>query len=58
MPLVRGASGPDWTVYFDAVSGGQGHAMCVSLGAVIGIGILSCPAVPLLPRQAQAKAGH
>jgi hypothetical protein len=29
-----------------------------SLGAVIGIGSLSCLAVPLLPRQAQARAGH
>ena len=44
------------TIYFDALSGGQGHAMSVSLGAVIGIGVLSALAVPLLPRRAQA--GH
>ena len=44
------------TIYFDAVSGGQGHAMSVSLGAVIGIGVLSALAVPLLPRRAQAEA--
>jgi len=30
--------------------------MAVSLGAVIGIGVLSALAVPLLPRRAQA--GH
>ena len=46
------------TIYFDALSGGQGHAMSVSLGAVIGIGVLSALAVPLLPRKAQAEAGH
>ena len=46
------------TIYFDALSGGQGHAMSVSLGAVIGIGVLSALAVPLLPRRAQAGAGH
>jgi EmrB/QacA subfamily drug resistance transporter len=46
------------TIYFDALSGGQGHAMSVSLGAVIGIGVLSALAVPLLPRRAQAEAGH
>ena len=27
------------TIYFGALSGGQGHAMSVSLGAVIGIGV-------------------
>ena len=46
------------TIYFGALSGGQGHAMSVSLGAVIGIGVLSALAVPLLPRRAQAEAGH
>jgi EmrB/QacA subfamily drug resistance transporter len=46
------------TIYFDALSGGQAHAMSVSLGAVIGIGVLSALAVPLLPRRAQAGAGH
>ena len=46
------------TIYFGALSGGQGHAISVSLGAVIGIGVLSALAVPLLPRRAQAEAGH
>ena len=44
------------TIYFGALRGGQAHAMAVSLGAVIGIGVLSALAVPLLPRRAQA--GH
>ena len=44
------------TIYFGALRGGQTHAMTVSLGAVIGIGVLSAMAVPLLPRRAQA--GH
>ena len=44
------------TIYFGALRGGQAHAMVVSLGAVIGIGVLSALAVPLLPRRAQA--GH
>jgi EmrB/QacA subfamily drug resistance transporter len=44
------------TIYFGALRGGQAHAMAVSLGAVIGIGVLSAMAVPLLPRKAQA--GH
>ena len=44
------------TIYFGALRGGQAHAMAVSLGAVIGIGVLSAMAVPLLPRRAQA--GH
>jgi EmrB/QacA subfamily drug resistance transporter len=46
------------TIYFGALSRGQAHAMSVSLGAVIGIGIVSGLAVPLLPRKAQARAGH
>ena len=46
------------TIYFGALRGGQAHAMAVSLGAVIGIGVLSAMAVPLLPRKAQAGAGH
>ena len=46
------------TIYFGALSRGQAHAMSVSLGAVIGIGIVSGLAVPLLPRKAQAGAGH
>ncbi len=46
------------TVYFGALAGGQGHAMAVSLGVVIGIGVLGALAVPLLPRRAQAEAGH
>jgi hypothetical protein len=45
------------TIYFGALRGGQAHAMTVSLGAVIGIGVLSAMAVPLLPRRAQAGAG-
>ena len=43
------------TIYFDALAGGQGHAMTVSLLAVIGIGVLSALAIPLLPRQAQPQ---
>src|SRR3984885_14430395 len=46
------------TIYFDALSGGPAHAMSVSLAAVIGIGVVSGLAVPLLPRRAQAEAGH
>ena len=44
------------TIYFGALAGGQAHAMAVSLLAVIGIGVLSALAIPLLPRKAQA--GH
>jgi EmrB/QacA subfamily drug resistance transporter len=44
------------TIYFGALPGGQAHAIGVSLGAVIGIGVLGALAVPLLPRRAQP--GH
>jgi EmrB/QacA subfamily drug resistance transporter len=43
------------TIYFDALALGQRHAMSVSLLAVIGIGVLSALAVPLLPRKAQPQ---
>jgi MFS family permease len=46
------------TIYFDALSGGQAHAMAVSLAAVIGIGVVSGLAVPLLPRRGLDAAGH
>src|SRR6202042_1835348 len=46
------------TIYFGALVGGPAHAMSVSLAAVIGIGVVSGLAVPLLPRRAQAEAGH
>ena len=57
---LANATGPAiiTTIYFGALSGGQAHAMSVSLGAVIGIGIVRGLAVPLLPRKAQAGAGH
>jgi EmrB/QacA subfamily drug resistance transporter len=46
------------TIYFGALAGGQAHAMSASLVAVIAVGLLSCLAVPLLPRRAQPDAGH
>ena len=46
------------TVYFSAVTGGQAHAMGVSLIAVLVIGIASCLAVPLLPCKPQPYAAH
>jgi EmrB/QacA subfamily drug resistance transporter len=46
------------SIYFGALAGGQVHAMTVSLLAVIGIGVASALAVPLLPRKPQADAGH
>ena len=46
------------TVYFSAVTGGQAHAMGVSLVAVLVLGIASCLAVPLLPRKPQPDAAH
>jgi EmrB/QacA subfamily drug resistance transporter len=46
------------TIYFGALAGGQARAMGISLIAVIGIGVASGLAVPLLPRKAQAGAGH
>lgn len=41
------------TIYFGALAGGQAHAMTVSLLAVMGIGVASALAVPLLPRKPQ-----
>ncbi len=46
------------SIYFGALAGGQAHAMTVSLLAVIGIGVASALAVPLLPRKPRADAGH
>jgi EmrB/QacA subfamily drug resistance transporter len=46
------------TIYFGALAGGQAHAMSASLVTVIAVGLLSCLAVPLLPRRAQPDAGH
>lgn len=46
------------SIYFGALAGGQGHAMTVSLLAVIGIGVASALAVPLLPRKPQAGEAH
>jgi EmrB/QacA subfamily drug resistance transporter len=46
------------TIYFGAQAGGEAHAMTVSLLAVIGIGVVSALAVPLLPRKPQSAAGH
>jgi hypothetical protein len=46
------------SIYFGALAGGQAHAMTVSLLAVIGIGVASALAVPLLPRKPQADPGH
>ena len=43
------------TIYFDALALGQRHAMSVSLLAVLGIGVASALAVPLLPRRAQPQ---
>jgi hypothetical protein len=41
------------TIYFGALAGGPAHAMTLSLLTVIAIGVLSCPAIPLLPRHAR-----
>jgi EmrB/QacA subfamily drug resistance transporter len=46
------------TIYFGTLAGGQAHAMSASLVTVIAVGLLSCLAVPLLPRRAQPDAGH
>ena len=46
------------TVYFSALTGGQAHAMDVSLIAVLVIGIASCLAVPFLPRKPQPDDAH
>jgi len=41
------------TIYFGALAGGPARAMTLSLLTVIAIGVLSCLAIPLLPRHAQ-----
>jgi hypothetical protein len=46
------------TIYFGALAGGPAHAMTLSLLTVIAIGVLSCPAIPLLPRHAQTARTH
>jgi hypothetical protein len=46
------------SIYFGALAGGPAHAMTLSLLTVIGIGVLSCLVIPLLPRQAQPGGAH
>ena len=46
------------TIYFGALAGGPAHAMTLSLLTVIAIGVLSCLAIPLLPRHAQPADLH
>jgi hypothetical protein len=46
------------TIYFGALAGGPAHAMTLSLLTVIAIGVLSCLAIPLLPRHAQPARPH
>jgi hypothetical protein len=46
------------SIHFGALTGGQAHAMTVSLLAVIGIGVASALAVLLLPRKPHADPGH
>ena len=46
------------TIYFGALAGGPAHAMTLSLLTVIAIGVLSCLAIPLLPRHAQPASPH
>jgi hypothetical protein len=46
------------TAYFGALTGGQAHAMAISLIAVLAIGVLSGLVVPLLPRKPQVGAAH
>jgi Major Facilitator Superfamily len=46
------------TIYFGALAGGPAHAMTLSLLTVIAIGVLSCLAIPLLPRHAQLAGPH
>jgi MFS family permease len=41
-----------------ALAGGPAHAMTLSLLTVIAIGVLSCLAIPLLPRHAQPAGPH
>ena len=46
------------TIYFGALARGPAHAMTLSLLTVITIGVLSCLAIPLLPRHAQPAGPH
>ena len=52
---LANATGPAviTTIYFGALAGGPAHAMTLSLLTVISLGVLSCLAIPLLPRHAQ-----
>jgi hypothetical protein len=45
-------------IYFGALAGGPAHATTLSLLTVIAIGVLSCLAIPLLPRHAQPAGLH
>ncbi len=46
------------TIYFGALAGGPALAMILSLLTIIAIGVLSCLAIPLLPRHAQPAHPH
>ena len=46
------------TIYFGALVGGPAHAMTLSLLTVTALGVLSCLAIPLLPRHAQPAGPH
>ena len=46
------------TIYFGALAPGPAHAMTLSLLTVIALGVLSCLAIPLLPRHAQPAGRH
>jgi hypothetical protein len=46
------------TIYFGALTGGPAHAMTRGLLKVIAIGVLSCLAIPLLPRHAHPAGPH
>src|ERR1700676_4868140 len=46
------------TLHFRRLAGGPAHAMTLSLLTVIAIGVLSCLAIPLLPRHAQPAGLH
>src|SRR3984957_18461097 len=46
------------TIYFRALAGGPAHAMNPRLLTVIALGVLSCLAIPLLPRGARPVGPH
>jgi MFS family permease len=46
------------TIYFGALAAGPAHAMTFSLLTIIVLGVLSCLAIPLLPRDAQPAGPH